>query len=223
MEKAREVAEAAPAGEDGPYRAVRPAAVRSFRKKAAPSRSPSRERVSARGAQDRSARNPSRSRSRSRSRSPDTRRAARQAPDKQAARKAAQGPAVDSVAQGRVTSVRDFGCFMRLPGADRDGLLHISQAAGAPPSLFTAPPSSHLPPSSQPLLFTAPPTSQPHPLHTPSLFTALPSSQPPSTLLYFLSLLVIHALPCASPRAQPVSLAMCTTRYTCAPTTRYVK
>ena len=35
----------------------------------------------------------------------------------------------DSVHHGRVTSCRDFGCFIRLPGCSKDGLLHISQVA----------------------------------------------------------------------------------------------
>ena len=71
-----------------------------------------------------------RNRSRSRSRSRDRGREPRV--DENAERdrgRASTAVKVDSVHHGRVTSCRDFGCFVRLPGCVRDGLLHISQVS----------------------------------------------------------------------------------------------
>ena len=77
-----------------------------------------------------------RNRSRSRSRSRSRERGREPRADEKAER--SEGPRgregntavkVDSVHHGRVTSCRDFGCFVRLPGCPRDGLLHISQVS----------------------------------------------------------------------------------------------
>ena len=70
-----------------------------------------------------------RSRSRSRSRSRDRGREPRADAERDRGREASTEVKVDSVHHGRVTSTRDFGCFVRLPGCARDGLLHISQVS----------------------------------------------------------------------------------------------
>eukprot|EP00315_Gephyrocapsa_oceanica_P011610 CAMPEP_0185285260 /NCGR_PEP_ID=MMETSP1363-20130426/1607_1 /TAXON_ID=38817 /ORGANISM="Gephyrocapsa oceanica, Strain RCC1303" /LENGTH=285 /DNA_ID=CAMNT_0027881027 /DNA_START=22 /DNA_END=880 /DNA_ORIENTATION=+ len=82
-----------------------------------------------------SARNPRRERSRSRSNSeerllssePSVRAAARA--EKARERERDKPFAAGTVVEGTVSSVREFGVFVRLPGRDRDGLLHISQAS----------------------------------------------------------------------------------------------
>ncbi|EOD26202.1 hypothetical protein EMIHUDRAFT_115134 [Emiliania huxleyi CCMP1516] len=82
-----------------------------------------------------SARNPRRERSRSRSNSeerllssePSVRAAARA--EKARERERDKPFATGTVVEGTVSSVREFGVFVRLPGRDRDGLLHISQAS----------------------------------------------------------------------------------------------
>ena len=53
-------------------------------------------------------------------------------------RVSAKPPELHSIHEGRVRSVRDFGAFIRLPGYDRDGLVHISQVWGP-----TARPCTH--------------------------------------------------------------------------------
>ena len=82
-----------------------------------------------------SARNPRRERSRSRSNSeerllssePSVRAAA--GAEKARERERDKPFATGTVVEGTVSSVREFGVFVRLPGRDRDGLLHISQAS----------------------------------------------------------------------------------------------
>ena len=69
-----------------------------------------------------------RSRSRSRSRSRDRERGRNRSRSRDRERGSATVK-VDSVHHGRVVSCRDFGCFVRLPGCPRDGLLHISQVS----------------------------------------------------------------------------------------------
>ena len=77
-------------------------------------------------------RNRSRSRSRSRSRDRGREPRADEKAERSEGPRGREGSAavkVDSVHHGRVTSCRDFGCFVRLPGCPRDGLLHISQVS----------------------------------------------------------------------------------------------
>ena len=52
-------------------------------------------------------------------------------PERERERERKLSPAVNQILRGRVTSVREFGCFVRLLEHDRDGLVHISQATGA--------------------------------------------------------------------------------------------
>ena len=125
LAREQQAASAPVATVDIDFRPLRPAAARSFRKKRAPSRSPSpapRDRVH----------NHPRNPSRSRSRSPDIILSGRSDADRRNDRRAerrSSGPSVDAVVQGRVTAVRDFGCFLRVAGCERDGLLHISQCS----------------------------------------------------------------------------------------------
>ena len=91
------------------------AKARSYRRKAAPSPSPERKPVPATQNPHRGGRSTSRSRSRSRS------------PKKPV--KPSDKPELNTIHRGRVVSARDFGCFIRLTGFPRDGMLHISEAS----------------------------------------------------------------------------------------------